>query len=156
MGRAREVMDRITAAGTTGDLEALAGCYAEDAVFEAPDCGRLEGRQAILEYYRGFATSFSELRFEAVVAVESGDVAVDEGFLLGRNTGPLPTPDGELPATGRSVRVRMCDVMVLRGDAAGEHRMYYDQLDVLQQLGVGQQEIVLPDQQQASSSAPAR
>jgi ketosteroid isomerase-like protein len=44
MGEAREVMDRVTDAILKGDLEALKGLYAQDAVAETPDQGTITGR----------------------------------------------------------------------------------------------------------------
>jgi uncharacterized protein (TIGR02246 family) len=148
MGQAREIMDRITEAVRTGDAQAIAACYAEDAVAETPDAGRLSGRDAIVEYMLTFATAFTDMDFEMIASAEIGDTAVDEGFLLGKHTGVLPLPDGgEVAPTGRSMRVRECDVIDVAGGVAVSHRFYFDQLDFLGQLGLVQPNtIVLPEQ----------
>jgi hypothetical protein len=64
-------------------------------------------------------------------------VAIDEGYIIGSNTGPLPGPSGgSIPATGRQVRVRSCDVVTVKGGLITQHRFYYDQMEFLDQLGL--------------------
>lgn len=136
MNEAREVMDRITRAVLAGDADELARCYAEDAVVESPDVGRLVGRDAVVDYLMSFTRSFSETAWEPLSTLESGDIAVDEGCFIGTNTGPLAMPDGEVPATGKSLRLRETDVLTVAGGRAVSHRFYFDQMDLLSQLGL--------------------
>ena len=138
MGEAREAADRMTAAVTTArDLKALAECYSEDAVAITPDQGELRGRDAITDYFRQFLDSFTDTEFESTAQYESGNTAVDEGYFIGTNTGPLHGPGGEsMPATGKRVRVRECDVVVAADGVIREHRFYWDQMEFLAQLGL--------------------
>lgn len=153
MGQAREIMDSVTRAVLAGDRAAVRGLYADDAVAESPDAGRLVGRDAIADYLVDFTRAFPDLRFEQAGALEAGDTAIDEGYMIGTNTGPLITPDGELPATGRSIRLRECDILTARDGVAVEHRFYYDQLEFMTQLGLDdQQTIVLPGQETRARS----
>ena len=60
MGEAREVMDRLTAAATeTKDFQAVAECYANDAVAVTPDQGEIRGGAAIANYLRQFSGRIS-------------------------------------------------------------------------------------------------
>jgi ketosteroid isomerase-like protein len=138
MGEAREVMDRVTAAAfETKDFKAAAECYAEDAVAVTPDQGEITGRDAIAEYLRQFADAFPDLRYEYVAKHESGNVAIDEGYATGTNTAPLPMPSGKtIPATGKQVRVRGCDIATIEGGLITSHRLYFDQMEFLGQLGL--------------------
>jgi steroid delta-isomerase-like uncharacterized protein len=135
MGQARETMDRITEAILAGDGDALRQLYAEDAVGEAPE-GRLEGAEAIVEYLTSFRRAFPDLSWEARATFENDDSALDEGALVGTHTETLSTPEGDVPATGRSIRVRECDVISVRDGRAVSHRFYYDQHDLASQLGL--------------------
>jgi predicted ester cyclase len=78
------------------------------------------------------------MQYEYLAKHESGDVAIDEGHFTGTNTGDIPGPGGEsIPATGKQVRVRECDVVTV--DDYGlirEHRFYFDQMELLGQLGL--------------------
>jgi ketosteroid isomerase-like protein len=149
MGQARTVMDAITAAVTSGDGDALAACYTEDAVADTPDAGRMEGREAIAQYLMSFAEAFSDMGFETSEMLEIGNIAIDEGFLIGRHTGTLRTPEGDVPPTGRQARIRECDIVAVSGGVAVSHRFYYDQLDFLTQLG-------LLDAQQLAAALPTQ
>ena len=138
MGEAREVMDRITAAvSETKDFQAAAECYSTDAVAVTPDQGEITGRDAIAEYMRQLSDSFPDLRYEYLAKHESGNVAIDEGYVVGTNTESLPLPSGEsIPATGKQIRVRSCDVVTVEGGMAISHRFYFDQTEFLSQLGL--------------------
>jgi ketosteroid isomerase-like protein len=136
MGKAREVADSVTSAIVTGDWEALKGLYAPEAVLVDPLAGEVTG-DAVIEVFRSFADAFSEPGFEPIAGHESGNVAVDEGYLIGVNTGQLPLPSGDAAApTGRSIRVRSCDVMTVEDGKVVRHNFYYDQLELLTQLGL--------------------
>ena len=141
MGEARQAIDRMTEAVTNRDLTALAGLYAEDAVADTPDEGEIKGREAIVDYLRRFLDALPDLRWEESVKHDSGDTAVDEGWVVGTNTGPIVLADGTtVPATGRSLRLRECDIATVSGGLITSHRFYFDQMDLLGQLGL------MPDQ----------
>ncbi len=137
MGEAREIMDRITGAMMSQDFEALSGMYAAEAVAITPDQGEIRGREQIVRYLKEFVGAFPDLRFESLHAHESGNTAIDEGFVVGTHTQPLPTPDGEsIPPTGRQIRVRSVDVATVEEGAVTSHRFYFDQMEFLGQLGL--------------------
>jgi ketosteroid isomerase-like protein len=144
MGQARETMDRLTAAVMSGDREAVGQFYAADAVAETPDGPRLQGAAAIADYLLAFTRAFPDASFESVRKYEAGDTAIDEGYLVGTHTGVLSTPEGEVPPTGRKIRLRECDILEVANGVAVSHRFYYDQLDFVSQLGL-----------MAASSGPA-
>jgi ketosteroid isomerase-like protein len=138
MGEAREVMDRLTKAVVNNDMEAAAKLYAMDAVAVTPDQGEIKGGDRIVAEYLGqFFDAFPDARYEALHAHESGNTAIDEGYFVGTNTGPLQGPTGEsFPATGKSVRVRTCDIATVEKGLVTSHRFYFDQMEFLGQLGL--------------------
>lgn len=137
MGEARQVFDRFTAAMTRGDIDEVASLYAEDAVALSPE-GELQGRKEIVEYLRPFTEAFSDFRWETLYDYEDGNSALDEGWICGVHTGPLPGPDGApIAATGKSIRLRECDAVTVEGGLIKSHRFYYDQMELLAQLGLG-------------------
>lgn len=119
-----------------GDRDALVRLYASDAVAETSDAGRLEGREAIVDYLVTFKPAFPELSWEPVSQHEIGDTAIDEGYFVGTHTGVLSSPDGDMPPTGRSLRMRECDLVTVSDGVAVSHRFYYDQLAFMSQLGL--------------------
>ncbi|MGW0708600.1 ester cyclase [Streptomyces sp. NPDC002643] len=138
MGQARELMDRLTDAVTTHpDLKALTALYAEDAVAITPDGGELHGRDAIIDYWRQMTDAIPEGRYEPLHAYEVGDTAIDEGFFTGRNTGPIQLPNGDsLPPTNKEIKIRGVDFATVKDGRIVEYRLYFDQADFLDQLGL--------------------
>ena len=138
MGQAREVMDRVTeAVFVTKDRKAAEQCYAVDCVGITPDAGRVTGREAVVDYTMGFVDAFPDLTYEYVAKHESGDCAIDEGLFRGTNTAPLRLPNGDtIPATGKQVTARGCDICQVRDGVIVEHRFYYDQVELLSRLGL--------------------
>jgi ketosteroid isomerase-like protein len=136
MGQARETMDRVTAAVMAGDREALGRLYAADAIAETPDAGRLRGGAAIADYLLTLKHAFPDASFESSNTYETGDTAIDEGYFVGTHTGALSTPEGEVPPTGRRLRLRECDLLEVADGVAVAHRFYYDQSDFMSQLGL--------------------
>ena len=140
MGQARELMDRMTDCMRKHDFEGLASVYASNAVITTPDEGEIKGRDGILGYLRRFSVALPDFEWEELTSHESGNTAVDEGWVLGTNTGPIETPTKTIPATGRRVRVRACDVATVRDSQIVSHNFYFDQMELFGQLGL------LPDQ----------
>lgn len=137
MGEAREVMDQLTDAVMSGDLDQVMSMYAPDAVLVAPDAGEIKGRDRIAGYFKVYVDALTDLRWEPIAAHEAGSVAVDEGYFAGTHTGDLQDPSGEVvPATGRPVRVRECDVATVANGVITRHHFYFDQMEFLEQLGL--------------------
>ncbi len=123
------------------DWLALNDLYARDAVLETPDAGTISGREAIVAWFQGFGEAFPDVSHELVHQYESGDTAIDEGYLVGTNTGPLTTPTGVgIPATGKALRLPSCDVATVEGGLVTRHRFYFDQMDFMSQLGLAPEE----------------
>jgi predicted ester cyclase len=81
--------------------------------------------------------AFPDNSYESAYKHESGDTAIDEGYFVGTNTAPLSLPTGEsAPATGKAVRVRICDIATVQNGVITNHRFYFDQVDLLGQLGL--------------------
>ena len=137
MGQARELMDRVTGALLSKDLEKLRDLYAPHAIAVTPDAGELRGADEIIEYFRAMAEAFPTMSYESVGTYDSGDCAIDQGDMLAHNTGPIHMPDGQtLPATGKQVRVRSMDIATVHGGKIVRHEWYWDQLELLVQLGL--------------------
>ena len=68
---------------------------------------------------------------------ETADTVIVEGRFVGTFSGPLATPDGDVPPTGARVDLRFADVSRVRGGKIVSYHTYYDQLGLLTQLGLG-------------------
>jgi predicted ester cyclase len=91
----------------------------------------------LLAWTEVFFVAMPDASFETIAAHESGNTAIDEGYFVGTNTGPLHAPTGEtIPPTGKSIRVRSCDAITVENGQITSHRFYFDQMDFLGQLGL--------------------
>ncbi len=135
MAQAREISDRYTDAINAHDPVAIGALYAEDGVLSDPT-DEYRGREAVVRYWEGFLAAFPDLTGRDEFKAESGDTAINEWSATGTNTGPLETPEGTVPATGKRVAIRGCDAITVRDGLIRSHRVYYDQLTFLTQLGL--------------------
>jgi len=139
MGEARELMDRATAAIMAKDDAAVAACYAPDVVATTPDQGTLHGIEQLKDYMRELTDAFPDMSYELSRGMEDGKYAIDEGYVVGTNTGPLTLPDGRrLPATGKTLRMRSMDVATVESGLITKHDFYFDQMEMIDQLGLMQ------------------
>ena len=76
----RAVIDRFNEAFNRHDADALALLLTEDTVFEdtspAPDGRRIEGKAAVVEFWRGWFARNADAVFEAEDTIVTGDRAV--------------------------------------------------------------------------------
>jgi steroid delta-isomerase-like uncharacterized protein len=117
------------------DLDKAVAVFSPDAWHQDPGGGRMDVA-SFRAYGEAFKTAMPDGHFEVRRMIEAPGACVVEGTFVGTQTGPLVGPAGELPASGRSVRVDFCDLFVAGADGLiAEHRVYYDQMDMLGQLG---------------------
>jgi hypothetical protein len=63
-------------------------------------------------------------------------VVVLEGAWIATHTGPLLTPGGEVPPTGRTINLPFAATMRVDGEHVASMHVYFDQLAFLDQLGL--------------------
>ncbi len=120
------------------DARAAAAHYAQDSVAYDPFYPEpLKGRAAIEKDTADFFRAFPDLRVEVINIFEKGDRAAGEIKMTGTNSGPMATPMGEVPPTGKRIDLR--GVFVGRLNAENlivEERRYYDTGTMMKQLGL--------------------
>lgn len=132
----RSVLDGLTAALNAHVSEAIRRGCSEDVVVTSPD-GTFAGAADATAYFDCLLAAFPDLHLHVWSKVTSGELVVDEWTLTGTHTGPFLLRDGStLPATGRLVTIRGCDVAAVEDGRVISLRMYFDQTDFLHQLGV--------------------
>jgi predicted ester cyclase len=93
-------------------------------------------RDAWIEINRSFAVAAPDGRHTLQSVIEDGDRYAAEGVWTGTQTGPMATPGGELPPTGRALTLPFCTTATRRGDRLASVTVYFDQLAMLAQLGL--------------------
>jgi len=97
---------------------------------------RFRGPDGSLEFSRMWADGFPDGKVTIDRTVASGDTVVVEFTGRGKHTGTLRGTAGDIPATGRSVTLHLCDVYDIRGGKIRKLSSYFDSASLLQQLGV--------------------
>ena len=135
MADAQAVAAAYLEAFNAHDEERMRELTTEDSVFEGPDV-QLEGRDATVGYAMAWLNAFPDARLNVHNELVSSDWVVQEFIFTGTHTAPLMGPTGEIPATGRSLNGRGVQVIKVEGDGVADTRLYFDQVQVLTQLGL--------------------
>ena len=132
----KKVADKVVKAYMSVDPVAMANLYAEDAVvFEAGEV--IRGRKAIQEYLESMVMAFPDFKIEFLTVIPSGNHIAFEMLVRGTHTGPMRTPEGEIPPSGKKVEFKA--VWIGRISPEGlieEDRSYYDTAEFMRQLGL--------------------
>ncbi|MER5432239.1 ester cyclase [Streptomyces sp. NPDC002588] len=132
-----EVVDRNIQAWRSKDFDSYFGCYREDAAIVAPGGVRAQGREGIGRFMSLWENAAPDNSIEFLDRYSVGSVVVHEGVFRGTHTGDLLSWDGQaLPATGRTFELTYCEVFVVVDGLITEQRLYFDQMQLLTQLGV--------------------
>lgn len=97
---------------------------------------KLEGIDAVMPAVKGWATAFPDSAATHGKASVSGNTVVLELTWRGTQTGPLQSPNGEIPATGKSIEMRACQVVEIEDGKVASARQYFDMATMMQQLGL--------------------
>lgn len=118
------------------DMELFGSIFADDVAVELPGGTVFAGRDGIIETAVAFYTAFPDIKLtpRQVWADENGIVA--EQVFTGTHTGPLATPNGEIPATGKKAEFGLVDTFLVSDGKVTAHRVYYDNLAFMTQLGL--------------------
>ncbi len=139
MSKVEETIREYAAAYAARDVERVMKRYAKDAVVTDPYYPEpLRGHDAIRQDLRDVFRAFPDLTFRVTEVFEKDDrTSASEFELKGTHSGPLATPMGEVPATGK--RLDMVGFTLARLDDGGlirEEKRFYDTASVMRQLGL--------------------
>jgi uncharacterized protein (TIGR02246 family) len=145
--KVRELFEKGTNAFNRHDADGFAETMADDVRTRAPGVGEIVGKQAVKAFYQSWLDAFPDAQVQITSAQFLEDMSVEEGVFTGTHRGTLRSPSGELPPTGRTVRVEYMQVARYRGDKTASLHLVFDQLELMAQLGL------VP--QAAASEAPS-
>jgi len=117
------------------DLDSVRNAYADDVAIRAPGT-ELDGRDAAAAWMDAFVRAFPDLRHEILSTAEADDTVALEARFTATHTGPLASPDGDIPPTGKAVDLVYADVLRFASGRIRSEHVYFDQLGFLTQLGL--------------------
>jgi steroid delta-isomerase-like uncharacterized protein len=138
MNDAKRVLEQAIDSWNARDRNAWAALYAEDVVYEAPGGQRISGLQDLGEkYFDALVTAAPDRVSSDVVLFADGEYVVEQARYVGTHTGPLRSPDGtEVPPTGKHFDFAFVGIFRVQGGKITTIRIFYDQIELLMQLGL--------------------
>jgi steroid delta-isomerase-like uncharacterized protein len=136
MQHLRSLIERHYRNLSTGDVAAEDALFSPAVVTVEPAAGTIQGLDAFKAYLQAFRTAFPDGQHRLTSIVESGSLVAAEGTFIGTQQGALVGAGGELPPTGRQVKLSFADFFEVEGGRIVKHRLYYDQVTFLTQLGL--------------------
>ena len=120
------------------DLRPAGVLAVEDVeLVEVPTARTLRGPEGFKEGMRAWIRACSDAIVEVVeMFAGEGDTVTTEFVGRGTHDGPMASPRGEIPPTGRSLELRFCELYRMRDGKIASARLYYDAATLLGQLGL--------------------
>jgi hypothetical protein len=119
------------------DLKRFVDLYSPNVSFTVPGLGLQQGRGKAAAYWERIFEAFPDARARQVNSVTSGSTSASEWEITGTNSGPNRRPSGcVIPASHKPVRLRVSQWVRLEGDHVIEHKLFYDNAELANQLGV--------------------
>lgn len=130
---ARGIVDAFNAS----DWERCKAAMTSDSVYDEVATSRtLRGVGEVIPVWQGWKEAMPDVKGTVTNACATGNTVVLEVTWKGTHTGPLQSPSGTVPATGKQQTTRAGWVMNFDGGKIKESRHYFDMLSFMQQLGI--------------------
>lgn len=135
MTDAKKLTDQFWALFEAGKLAELGELVDPDVHFQMPGA-EMRGREPLMQMLAAYRTAFPDLRHDVRHHVESGDTIALELKIVATHTGPMQTPQGTVPATGKKVEWTSCDYIRVKNGRFVSWHAYYDSVPFLTALGL--------------------
>ena len=130
---------RLLDAFNDADWDAFLAGVADDVVYVESGTGRrIEGAEQYLALCQGWRAALPDVHGTVLRSLEGDGVVAQEIAWMGTHDGPLPTPNGDIPATGRPVSLEATLWVQTRGDVVAEVHHHLDVMALMAQIqGMG-------------------
>jgi steroid delta-isomerase-like uncharacterized protein len=119
------------------DFDRAATLVTED--FELVDYAfglTFRGPAGLLQWFQGFVTAGPDARAQLLKTIVEGESVASEHIGRFTQTGPLVSPAGEIPPTGRKVEIQIAEVYQIKDGKIALLHAYYDGATIMRQLGL--------------------
>lgn len=131
------VIRSLFEAFNAGDLSRCATFVTED--FELRDIATgqtFHGPQGLQQWLQGFLTAGPDANTSILTTIVQGDWAATEHIGRFTHTGPLLTPAGEFPPTGKQTELQIAEIYRMNDGKIALLHAYYDPATLMRQLGL--------------------
>ncbi|CAM5674625.1 MULTISPECIES: nuclear transport factor 2 family protein [Streptomyces] len=118
------------------DIPGWIASFTEDGTFTDESVGITYRGQEVGDPVVNYAAAFPDMHRELYDVYVQGDIVIVELSLNGTHNGPLNTPMGVIPPTGKTIKVPCCDVFRLREGKIESFNCYPSGTVLFGQLGV--------------------
>lgn len=120
----------------SSDWEKAKAYLASDSVYEEYGTQRhIEGSDAIVQLYQAWKAAMPDVEGTVTNTYTSGSKVALELAWDGTHTGPLVTPGGTIPASGKRQHTPVIMTVEVEGGKIRKSSNYFDMLTFLQQIG---------------------
>lgn len=131
-----DLLDRNIDALNHHDLASVLANQHPDAQLLADGQVVSEGHDQLSSLTQALWDAFPDGRFRHDRRIVTDNAAATELTFTGTHTGPLVTPGGDLPPTGRQVTLHSASFLYFRDGLIAEEHSYANQVPFLTQLGL--------------------
>ncbi|HET7351736.1 MAG TPA: nuclear transport factor 2 family protein [Marmoricola sp.] len=132
-----ELARRLHEAWNERAFDEMAEATAADSTITVIGSGAtFEGKEGGRAYNEMWADGFPDGKVTVDRVIDGGDYVVVEFTGTGTHTGTLKTSMGDIPATGRSMTLQLCDVMEFKDGKVQSQKTYFDTGSMMAQLGL--------------------
>lgn len=131
-----QLAEDVITAFNAADWAQLRATIAPNVVYtETGTQRRVENLEDYLQLLQGWKQAIPDAQGIIHKTVSQGNTAVLDLTWVGTQTGPMQTPNGLLPASGKEIRVPAAAWFTFDGEMVQAVHHYLDVLTLLQQLG---------------------
>lgn len=134
-GEGRGLIERAYEALDDGALDEIVSVYSQDVEMVTPDT-TLHGIDQVRSYFEAIRTAFPDVSHRLVSTVESDGLVACEWAMSGTHLGPLESPEGATPPTGREFTLDFADFLTIRDGRIVRSVSYWDNDVFFAQLGL--------------------
>jgi predicted ester cyclase len=130
---ARRIQEDLFGAGK---VEMITENVASTYVAHDPASPPVKGHEGLQQYMQIYRTAFPDLHFTILDQIAEGGKVLTRWSASGTHTGPLASPGGAIPPTGKPMTVVGMSLSAIAGGKIVEEWHYWDALGLFHQLGL--------------------
>lgn len=134
--KARVLLDKVLEMWNQGNLALIPELYTSDCVATTSSMPEpYVGHEGIKKWIENTRTMLPDMVMAFPEVVVQGDKIATVWTMTGTQTGPMVTPDGTMPATGRKVSISGLSIDDLKDGKFVKEVVVFNILEMLMQLG---------------------
>ena len=136
MSEAASILEQGIRVWNARDRQGWVALFDEGAEFVASGGMRASGPAGAELFYDAWTGAFPDRVIDDAIIFGTSDQAAEDARFTGTHTGTLPTPNGDVPPTGKTLVARYAVISRVENGKIASFRVFFDVADVMAQLGL--------------------